>query len=115
MPESTWAAFITAPPYTPECRSRSPVRTSTDVAISPRAAVAMAGVFSSTIIESNTTAQSASPRSSRIQRMAEREPTSSSPSTRKRTFTGSSSARAISQATWSSGRKFPLSSAAPRA
>ena len=40
---STWIAFSAAPPYMPECRSRSPVFTFTSNAISPRVARSNAG------------------------------------------------------------------------
>ena len=64
----------------------------------------IAGVRSSAISESNTIAQSAPSSASRSHFRTEGLPISSSPSTRKRTFTGSSPARASSQATCSSGR-----------
>ncbi len=86
-----------------------------DTPTRPRVATVIAGVRSSTMPESNTKAQSAPRSSSRIHRSADADPISSSPSTQKRTFTGSSPARAKSHPACSSGRKFPLSSAAPRA
>ena len=99
----------------PECTSRSPTRTVIEACTNPRPPTVIAGVRSSAISESNTIAQSASSSPARRRSSTERLPISSSPSTRKRTFTGSSPSRASSQATCSSGRKLPLSSAAPRA
>ena len=91
------------------------MRTATETPTRPRVATVIMGVRSFTMPESNTSAQSAPRSSSRIHRSADADPISSSPSTQKRTFTGSSPARASSHPTWRSGRKLPLSSAAPRA
>jgi hypothetical protein len=81
----------------------------------PRSPIVMAGVRSSAMPESNTTAQSAPRASVRIHSETAALPASSSPSTTTRTFTGRAPARDSSHATCSSGRKLPLSSAAPRA
>ena len=81
----------------------------------PRRPSVSAGVSSSTMPESKTIAQSAPRVSERIHSATAPLLASSSPSTSTRTFTGSVPAAASSQATCSSGRKLPLSSAAPRA
>ncbi len=103
------------PPYSPECRLRGAVRTVTSTSTMPRSPTVTAGVSGSGMPLSNTIATSA-PRSSARTHSATASPArSSSPSTSTRTCTGSVPSRAIAQATCSSGRKLPLSSAAPRA
>ena len=81
----------------------------------PRVAVVIAGVSGSSIPESNTIAQSAPRSSASTHSLTSSVPDSSAPSISTRTCTGSSPASAIAHATCSSGRKLPLSSAAPRA
>ena len=99
----------------PNARSASPVRTSRWAKTMPRVASVSAGVSASTMPESKTITASAPRSSARTHSPTSSEPVSSAPSISTRTWTGSSPASAISQATCSSGRKLPLSSVAPRA
>ena len=81
----------------------------------PRRPTVTVGTSGSSPPASKTIAASAPRSSARSQRATDSPPTSSSPSTSTRTFTGSAPSRASAQATCSSGRKLPLSSDAPRA
>ncbi len=111
---SAWAAFRTVLPA-PEWRSWSAVRTSIRACIVPRAEVTRIGVDGSGMRESNAIAASPGPSSARSQCSALGPPISSSPSTTKRTCTGSSPAAFSSRAAQISGSSWPLSSVAPRA
>ena len=112
---SAWNAFSAAPPYMPEWAVWVPVRTSTWANTMPRVASVSAGVSASTMPLSKTITASAPRASWRTHSPTSSEPVSSAPSISTRTWTGSSPAFAIAQATCSSGKKLPLSSVAPRA
>ena len=99
---SACAAFSAAPPYIPECRSRSPVRRVTWKYAIPRVARLNAGTSRRIMPLSKMIAASA-PRSSASRNSTiEWPPVSSSPSQQKRTLTGSSPGGASSRAAASS-------------
>ncbi len=112
---STWMALWTLPPKIPECMSRSATVTVTRAWMIPRVPTVIAGCAGSRLPESKTMQASAPRSSASIHRITGSLPASSSPSIRKRTWTGSSRASCISQATWINGHMLPLSSDAPRA
>ena len=89
----SWTAFAAAPPYRPECSSRSPLRTCSWKPTSPRSPVVIAGRWASTMWPSKTMAAANSPSMVARWSTTERPPISSSPSDSTRTLTGSSAGR----------------------
>ena len=85
---STWIAFNAAPPYIPECRSRSPVVTFTSKAMSPRVDRLNMGTSTRSIPPSKMIPAFAPMSSFRIQSTIVVPPISSSPSHAKRRLTG---------------------------
>ena len=112
---SAWNAFSAAPPYMPECAvalAGADLECGEHHAARARRQRGRLGVDHPAVEDDHASA----PRSSASTHSpTSSEPVSSAPSISTRTWTGSSPASAIAQATCSSGRKLPLSSEAPRA
>jgi len=115
---SALAGFTTAPPYTPECRSTDGPCTRTSMYASPRRPMVMDGSPGANMVVSEIITASQRSRSALAARNSARcgDPTSSSPSTQKTTFTGSEPLAARWASTALRWRyTCPLSSTEPRA